>query len=354
MLNVLYTILEVAYVVLPLFVAAIFLLRSSETYADKYSSSKFKGMGMSLSAYKIFYRSVGLFCVALACFAVYKNYIAEPDDEMEDARRFWEDVKKSQSAPIQGAMLLGAAVAIPARMGSTRFPSKPLALLGGKAVLERVYENCKKSSRAEKVAILTDSIEILEFADKIGAPAIMTSEKCRSGTERIIEAFAKIDADFVVNVQGDEPFISPGLIDSIIEAHESDGADLVTAASKISDAAELANPNVVKVLRGGDGRAIYFSRSPLPYNRGEGDLSKWISKCDYWRHIGIYGYSEKSLARYAALPPSKLEECEMLEQLRFVAAGWKFDIVETQYRSVGIDTPADLEAAEEFLKGLNS
>lgn len=212
MLNVLYTILEVAYVALPLFVAAIFLLRSSETYADKYSSSKFKGMGISLAAYKIFYRSLGLFCAALACFAVYKNYIAEPEDEMEDARKFWEDVKKTQTSPLQGAMLLGAAVAIPARMGSTRFPGKPLALLGGKAVLERVYENCKKSSRAEKVAILTDSIEILEFADKIGAPAIMTSEKCRSGTERIIEAFSKIDADFVVNVQGDEPFVSPELI----------------------------------------------------------------------------------------------------------------------------------------------
>lgn len=353
MLNVLYTILEVAYVALPLFVAAIFLLRSSETYADKYSSSKFKGMGMSFAAYKIFYRSVGVFCVALACFAVYKNYIAEPDDEMEDTRRFWEDVKKSQTSPLQGAMLLGAAVAIPARMGSTRFPGKPLALLGGKAVLERVYENCKMSARAEKVVILTDSIEILEFADKIGAPAIMTSEKCRSGTERIIEAFAEIGAGFVVNVQGDEPFVCPDLIDSIIEARDG-GADLVTAASKISAAAELADPNVVKVLRGGDGKALYFSRSPLPYNRGEPDLSKWLSKCDYWRHIGIYGYSEKSLARYAALPPSKLEECEMLEQLRFVAAGWKFDVVETRYRSVGIDTPADLEAAEEFLKGMNS
>ena len=178
MLNVLYTILEVAYVALPLFVAAIFLLRSSETYADKYSSSKFKGMGISLAAYKIFYRSLGLFCAALACFAVYKNYIAEPEDEMEDARKFWEDVKKTQTSPLQGAMLLGAAVAIPARMGSTRFPGKPLALLGGKAVLERVYENCKKSSRAEKVAILTDSIEILEFADKIrttGGRAIFRS-----------------------------------------------------------------------------------------------------------------------------------------------------------------------------------
>ena len=354
MLNVIYTILEVAYVAVPLFVAALFLLRSSESYADKYSLSRFKAVGFSFAKYKLFYRGLGILCLILAAFAVYKNYIQESDNNLEDARQFWEDVKKNRTSPFQGAMLLGAAIAIPARMGSMRFPGKPLAFLGGKAVIERVYENCKKSARAEKVVILTDSIEILEFADKIGAQAIMTSEKCRSGTERIIEAFNEIDANFVVNVQGDEPFVSPELIDSIIAAHDASGADLVTAASKIDDASMLINPNVVKILRDNEGKAIYFSRSPLPYNRGVTDFSEWLRNCDYWRHIGIYGYSEKSLARYDSLPVSKLEECEMLEQLRFIAAGWKFDIVETDYKSIGIDTPADLEAAEAFLKGLNS
>lgn len=354
MLKVFYTILEVAYVAVPLFVAAIFLLRSSESYADKYAISKFKGIGISFAKYKLFYRTLGILCVCLAAFAVYKNYFEESENDLEDARQFWEDVKSKQVSPLQGAMLLGAAIAIPARMGSSRFPGKPLELLGGKAVIERVYENCKKSQRAQKVVILTDSIEIMEFADKIGAQAIMTSEKCRSGTERIIEAFSEIDSDFVVNVQGDEPFVSPQLIDSIIETHDANNADLVTAASKIDDSAMLVNPNVVKILRDNEGKAIYFSRSPLPYNRGVADFSAWLDKCDYWRHIGIYGYSEKSLARYDSLPVTKLEECEMLEQLRFVAAGWKFDVVETDYQSVGIDTPADMVAAEEFLKRINS
>lgn len=354
MLKIFYTILEVAYVALPLFVAAIFLLRRSETYNDNYQTSKFKAWGVSLGGYKIFYRVIGLICLCLAGLAVYKNYIEEPDDELSDARKFWEDVNKRKDLPLQGAMLLGAAIAIPARMGSTRFPGKPLALLGGKAVLERVYESCVKSELAEKVVILTDSIEIMEFSDKIGAPAIMTSEKCRSGTERIIEAFGEINADFVVNVQGDEPFISSKLIDAVIEAHSSRGSDLVTAASKITYAEMLSNPNVVKVLRDNSGAGMYFSRSPLPYNRGEPDVAKWLDRCDYWRHIGIYGYSEKSLVRYDSLPVSKLEQCEMLEQLRFIAAGWKFDIVETQYESIGIDTPDDLEAAEEFLRKRNS
>lgn len=352
-MKILLTIFEVATILVPLFFAAIFLLRKNETHEDNYSMSRLRGMGMSLGVYKALYRIAGVICVALAAFAVYKHYIQVPTEELTDARKFWEDVKARQNAAVKGAMLLGAAIAIPTRMGSTRFPGKPLALLGGKAVIERVYESCLKSSLAEKVVILTDSIEIMEFADKIKAPAIMTSEKCRSGTERIIEAFEKIDADFVVNVQGDEPFISPKLIDSIIQTHKNSGADLVTAVSKIGDAATLANPNVVKVLRDNSGKSLYFSRSPLPYNRGEPNIEKWLEKCDYWRHIGIYGYSEKALVRYNSLESTKLESCEMLEQLRFIAAGYKFDVVETEYESIGIDTPADLEAAEEFLKKLS-
>ena len=163
----------------------------------------------------------------------------------------------------------------------------------------------------------------------------------------------EIGAEFVVNVQGDEPFISPKLIDSVIEAHRATNSDLVTAASKIGDANMLINPNVVKVLRDGQGRALYFSRSPLPYVRGQSNPAKWLESCDYWRHIGIYGYSAKALARYDSLPVSTMEKCEMLEQLRFVSAGYKFDIVETDYCSIGIDTPEDLDAAEEYLKSLS-
>ena len=236
MLKIFYTILEVAYVALPLFVAAIFLLRRSETYNDNYQTSKFKAWGVSLGGYKIFYRVIGVICLCLAGLAVYKNYIEEPDDELSDARKFWEDVNKRKDLPLQGAMLLGAAIAIPARMGSTRFPGKPLALLGGKAVLERVYESCVKSELAEKVVILTDSIEIMEFSDKIGAPAIMTSEKCRSGTERIIEAFGEINADFVVNVQGDEPFIQRSQLEAVKACFDDASTQIATLVKPFTPA----------------------------------------------------------------------------------------------------------------------
>ena len=351
MLKILSTIFEVAVVAVPLFVACLFLLRTSESYNESYDTSRLRFWGISKSKYRLFFRALGVLCLLVAAFAIYKNYFYEGSDQNIENREFWEDIeKKSKNGVFMNAMLLGAAIAIPARMASTRFPGKPLALLGGKAVIERVYESCLKSERAEKAVILTDSLEIMEFADKIGAPAIMTSPKCRSGTERIIEAFGEINAEFVVNVQGDEPFISPKLIDSLIEAHTATNCELVTAGSRITDARTLINPNVVKILRDNSGKAAYFSRTPLPYVRGEASPEKWLERCDYWRHIGIYGYSAKALARYDSLPVSKMEQCEMLEQLRFVAAGYNFEIVETEYESIGIDTPEDLEAAEKFLK----
>ena len=352
-MKILVSIFEVASVAVPLFIALLFLARSGESYREKYDVSKFRFWGFSRRQYVLFFRLVGVLFLLLACFAVYKYYIEEPSAEYNETKEFWDEINKRSGDVFSMAALLGAAIAIPARMASTRFPGKPLALLGGKAVIERVYQACKKSEFAEKTVILTDSIEIAEFADSISAPVVMTSEKCRSGTERIIEAFEEIGAEFVVNVQGDEPFISPKLIDSVIEAHRATNSDLVTAASKIGDANMLINPNVVKVLRDGQGRALYFSRSPLPYVRGQSNPAKWLESCDYWRHIGIYGYSAKALARYDSLPVSTMEKCEMLEQLRFVSAGYKFDIVETDYCSIGIDTPEDLDAAEEYLKSLS-
>ena len=342
-------IFEICTFVIPIFVALIFLLRSNESYNEKYDTSKLKFFGLSKTQYRIFFRFIGFLCLLVGIYAIYRNYFYEPVSEYKETIDFWKEVDEKVD-PFKSAMLLGAAIAIPARMGSSRFPGKPLAFLGGKAVLEHVYDNCLKCKLAEKVVILTDSVEILEFADKIGAPAISTSPNCQSGTERIIEAFEEINADFVVNVQGDEPFISPKLVDSIIEVNRNSNVELVTAVSKITDEQTLINPNVVKVLRDNNGSAIYFSRSPLPYIRGESNVSEWLKRCDYWRHIGIYGYSAKAIARYASLPVSKMEKCEMLEQLRFISAGYKFELVETNYTSIGIDTPEDLVAAEEFLK----
>ncbi len=349
--EILFTIFEVGVIVIPLAFGVYFLFRSSNSYADSFANSKFRFLGLSRRKYELFLRLFGLFCLAIAIFATYSNYFETDDATKSEIKDFWKEIETAPKDNVFScAMLLGAAIAIPTRMGSTRFPGKPLAMLGGKTVLQRVYEKCLESKLAEKAVILTDSPEIIDYAKTIGAPALMTSPKCNSGTERIIEAFDEIGAEFVVNVQGDEPFISPVLIDNLIEIRKNTGCDLVTAASKIGDTEALLNENVVKVLRDEQGRAIYFSRTALPHIRGESDKSKWLEKADYWRHIGIYGYSKSALDLYNKFGACALEKQEMLEQLRFIANGMKFEVAQTQYESIGIDTPADLEAAEEFLK----
>lgn len=394
-MKILFAIFEVATIALPLFIALILLCRRSSSYDENFETSKLKFLGISRGQYKFLFRFVGVVCVFIAGFAMWQFYFSDNRSKIySESEDFWNAVesdpkagsflkergeqllkknnaegakelqqfkvpaspKSGKTAPLSpvGAMLFAAAIAIPARMGSTRFPGKPLAFLDGKTVIERVYESCKKSELAEKVVILTDSLEIQEYSKKINADCIMTSEKCKSGTERIIEALDEIDAEFVVNVQGDEPFISYKLIDEIISSHLDNRAELVTAASKITDAQTLINPNVVKVLRDIEGKSIYFSRTPLPYVRGQSQFDKWLEQADYWRHIGIYGYSAKAITKYSTLRPTVLEQAEMLEQLRFIAAGFKFDVVETQYASIGIDTPADLVAAEEYLKNLKA
>lgn len=348
--DVFFTIFEVGVVVVPLLMGLYLLCRSAASYNEAYSDSKLRFWGVSKSKYKAIFRIIGVICLCIAAFAVYNNYFAPPANVDSDVRDFWKDVNSSQKDGALIGAALFAAIAIPTRMGSTRFPGKPLAKLGGRTVLERVYGQCTQSRLAQKAVILTDSPEIIDYAASIGAPALMTSPECNSGTERIIEAFEKIGADFVVNVQGDEPFISPKLIDNLIETRKNTGCELVTAASKIGDAATLVNENVVKVLRDNSGAALYFSRTPLPHIRGETDRAKWLERADYWRHIGIYGYGKKALENYAKFGACALEKCEMLEQLRFIANGMKFEVVETEYESIGIDTPADLAAAEAFLK----
>jgi len=349
--DVILTILQVGVIVIPLAFGVFFTFRSSESYADAYADSKVRMWGISKRKYERVLRIFGLFCFCVAAYATYSMFFASDDNVDSEVRDFWKDVNEVPKDLLpKAAMLLGAAIAIPTRMGSTRFPGKPLAKLGGKTVIERVYERCLRSKLAQKAVILTDSPEIMDFAGKIGANALMTSPQCASGTERIIEAFDKIGAEFVVNVQGDEPFISPELIDALIQKRADTSCDLVTAVSKIGDAATLENENVVKVLRDERGAALYFSRTPLPHIRGEADKSRWLERSAYWRHIGIYGYSQAALAKYASFGACALEKCEMLEQLRFVSNGMKFEIVETEYESIGIDTPADLAAAEEFLR----
>ena len=351
MVKIVLTILEVGIIIVPLSIGLYFLFRTGVSYNESFDNSKLRFWGISRKSYILLFRTLGVFCLGVAMFALYNNYFA-PDENVEsEIKDFWKDVDSTQEKGIlTGAMLLGAAIAIPTRMGSTRFPGKPLAMLGGKTVLQRVYERCLESKLSQKAVILTDSPEIIDYAKTINAPAIMTSPTCNSGTERIIEAFDEIGAEFVVNVQGDEPFISPVLIDGLIEMRKQTNCDLVTAASKIEDVEALTNENVVKVLRADDGKAIYFSRAAIPHIRGEANYEKWLERTSYWRHIGIYGYSKNALEKYASFGPCTLEKCEMLEQLRFISNGMNFEVVSTEYESIGIDTPADLAAAEEFLK----
>lgn len=242
-----------------------------------------------------------------------------------------------------------ALVIIPARYGSTRFPGKPLAPLMGKPIIEHVYKNSKGSKLAKDVVVATDSKEIYEAVEGFGGRAVMTSSGHESGTDRVAEA-SQLKGfeiyDIIVNVQGDEPLIKPQMIDDVIEILEDKRASISTLAKKIDSPEEVLNPNVVKVVFDIEGFAIYFSRSPIPYHR---EMWRALSPADIkgryevYKHIGIYGYRRDSLIRLSGLKPSRLEQIEMLEQLRALENGMKIKLRLTEFETIGIDTPEDIE-----------
>ena len=238
---------------------------------------------------------------------------------------------------------------IPARLASTRLPRKVLLDLGGKPVVQHVWERAKKAKSAQNVVLLTDSDEVASVARGFGAEVVMTSPDCPSGTARLASVVDQLPGDFFINIQGDEPFIEPALIDALASRHLSTGCSLVTAVSRITDAARLVEPSVVKVVRAENGEAIYFSRSPVPHYRGV-PPADWTARRAYWGHIGIYGYDRETLEMYPKLSSTELEACESLEQLRFIAHGYRFQTVETSYHPVAIDTAEDLEVARKLIK----
>ena len=238
---------------------------------------------------------------------------------------------------------------IPARLASTRLPRKVLLDLGGKPVVQHVWERAKKVKQADRVVIVTDAEEVAQVAVKFGAEVIMTSPDCPSGTARISSVLDMLKGDFFINVQGDEPFIEPSLLDDLITCWKKTQCSLVTAVSKITDLERLQSSSVVKVVRAENGEAIYFSRSPIPFFRGK-EINEWLKNFTYWSHIGVYGYNRDTLARYPQLSATALESIESLEQLRFLAHGFKFQTIETHYHPVAIDTAEDLEAARKLLK----
>lgn len=239
------------------------------------------------------------------------------------------------------------AVIIPARWGSTRFPGKALHPIAGKPLMQHVWERAARAKGVGQVIVATDDLRIAEAAFAFGAEVALTSEKHRSGTDRVAEVAAGLrGVKFVINVQGDEPLIDPKLIGQLAEALAEDREiEMITAANAIDDESELTNPHVAKVVLDGRGDALYFSRSPIPYVR-DGFRTVFL------RHQGIYGYTKKFLLRFVGWRPGRLEQAEQLEQLRALENGAKIRVVLTKHRSIGVDSPGDVAPVERlFARG---
>ena len=247
-------------------------------------------------------------------------------------------------------------VIIPARYASTRFPAKPLALLGGKPVIQRVYEQV--SGVVSDVVVATDDERIYEAVEAFGGRVVMTSTNHKSGTDRCWEAYQKQseEYDVVINVQGDEPFIAHSQLRAIMDCFNDETTDIATLVKPFTeeDGIEaLENPNSPKVVLDKQSRAIYFSRSIIPYLRGV-EREEWLKKHTYYKHIGMYAFRADVLRQVTSLEQSPLELAESLEQLRWLENGYKIGVGISDVETVGIDTPEDLQKAEEFLKKRNS
>lgn len=232
---------------------------------------------------------------------------------------------------------------IPSRYASTRFPGKPLVKIGNKSMVQRVYEQATQCPDLEKVIVATDDQRIYDHVLSFGGHVCMTSEDHQSGTDRCFEVSRKEKEqfDYVINIQGDEPFISPIQIGQL--AALLDGkAELATQIRKITDSEAIFNSNVVKAITDIHGKAIYFSRHPIPYIRGKQE-SEWIMHQTFYQHIGIYAYRSDILSKITQLPLSNLEKSESLEQLRWIENGFSIQTALTDFINIGIDTPEDLE-----------
>ena len=238
---------------------------------------------------------------------------------------------------------------IPARYASTRFPGKPLALLGGKPVIQHVYE--KVAAVLEAAYVATDDESIYDVVKSFGGQVVMTRTDHKSGTDRIEEAIEKIGGewDVVVNVQGDEPFVAKSQLDTICHCFDDPTTQIATLGKPFESMEAVQNPNSPKIVVDNMGFAMYFSRSVIPSVRGK-EMSSWLTHYPFLKHLGIYAYRKDVLRQVTQLPQSSLEIAESLEQLRWLQNGFKIKVGTTDVETVGIDTPQDLERAEEFLK----
>jgi 3-deoxy-manno-octulosonate cytidylyltransferase (CMP-KDO synthetase) len=236
---------------------------------------------------------------------------------------------------------------IPARYASSRFPGKPLALIAGKPLIQHVVERCQESKILDEVIVATDDTRIWEVVQNF-CRAEMTAPNHASGTDRIAEVIQSCACDGVMNIQGDEPLIDPRVIDAVAGALAEE--EMSTAARAISEVAEWENPNVVKVVVSAAGRALYFSRRPIPYVRDAVTGAQQLSAFPFLKHLGLYGYRREALLRLVKFPVSPLEQAEKLEQLRALENGMHIAVVQVDYDSVGVDVPADVKRVEKILE----
>jgi 3-deoxy-manno-octulosonate cytidylyltransferase (CMP-KDO synthetase) len=234
---------------------------------------------------------------------------------------------------------------IPARYGAQRFPGKPLAMIAGKPLIQRVYEQVAKATKIDKVIVATEDERIMKAVKAFGGEAMMTSPSCATGTDRIAEVARQLESEFVVNIQGDEPLIHPETINQLVDGLRNDsGCVMATSARRIEADRDLQNPNVVKVVFGRNGNALYFSHYPIPFVRDAGATTP------HYKHLGIYAYRRGFLLKFVQMPQSELEKAEKLEQLRALENGFAVKVLVTPHDSVGVDTPEDVKRVEEILR----
>lgn len=232
---------------------------------------------------------------------------------------------------------------IPARYGSTRFEGKVLANLIGKPVIQHVYEMAKKAKTLDDLIVATDDERILRCVKDFGGKAVLTSSEQPTGTDRLAEVVNPLDVKVVINIQGDEPLVHYTMIDELAGTMlEDDTINMATVIKRIEDKNEIMDPNVVKVVVDKNAFALYFSRSPIPFEKGS-------QAKKFYKHLGLYAYTKDFLFTFTNLPKSELEMTESLEQLRALEHGYKIKTIETKYETVGIDMPADLDKAKKIL-----
>ncbi|MFC2114380.1 3-deoxy-manno-octulosonate cytidylyltransferase [Bacteroidota bacterium] len=243
-------------------------------------------------------------------------------------------------------------VIIPARFASTRFPGKPLALIGDKSMIRRVYERVRLSGIRD-VYIATDDIRISDHVKEFNASVIMTSSSHTTGTERCAEAYQLIgqEYDVVINVQGDEPFIDPSQINLLAKAFEDDGVQIATLREKIENAEDIENPNTIKVVGNHLNNAMFFSRSSIPFVRGK-EKADWMKTTTFYKHLGIYAFRSSVLQEIVKLQSIQIEAAESLEQLRWLYHGYTIKLLECKFSGISIDSPEDLEKANDILNNI--